>query len=95
MQVLSDILYFWLPALVAIFALIWAMMLMRRPQTRWTLAARLVVIALVLYLSAWSLWALYGTRFLNWWPTYLPYIFVGLALTITAICHVVLRRRAA
>jgi len=92
MQILSEFLYIWLPACLALVSLSWVGWLSRRVRHPWHVVVHVFVALIVVYLSGWSLWALYGIRFLNWWPTSLPYMFVAGALAVSGAWHATLRR---
>jgi membrane protein YdbS with pleckstrin-like domain len=91
-EVILEILYIWLPACLALVSVVWIGMLSWWANGSWRLAVHVPVALFVLYLSVWSVWALFGIRFLDWWPTYLPYIFVAAGLAISGAWHLVLRR---
>jgi len=92
MRLLLDILCIWLPACLAIVSLVWMARLSRLARGSWRVVVHVFLGLIVVYLSCWSLCALYGIRFLDWWPTYLPYIFVAAGLAVSGAWHAVLRR---
>jgi uncharacterized membrane protein (DUF485 family) len=93
MQVALDILYFWLPVTLAIFAAGWLATLAVRVRTKRAMVAMIASSLIVVVLSGISVYALVATRFYEGWPTFLPYIFVACALVIVGACHVTLARR--
>jgi hypothetical protein len=92
MQVAADVIFFWLPMAAGVATVVWAVVLVRRADTRTARAASLLAAATIVCLSGWSLWALLGIRFANMWPIFLPYLLVSLACVGTFIFHLATRK---
>jgi fatty acid desaturase len=93
MRVIYDIIFFWLPAALAVMSPGWAAVLVSRARSRMSRIVLLVVFALVILLAGLSLWALIATFFFDSWPTFMPYLFVAVVLVLLGICDTIQGRR--